>query len=60
MLEMTGALVEAINRQDPVDFIRMARDQMKGRTMRSHAVHLAMAGKTTVADAIRVSSQIED
>jgi MSHA biogenesis protein MshE len=60
MLEMTGALVEAINRQDPVDFIRMARDHMKGRTMRSHAVHLAMAGKTTVADAIRVSSQIED
>ncbi len=60
MLEMTGALVEVVNHQNPMNFMKMARDHMKGHTMSSHAVNLAMTGKTTVADALRVSSQFED
>jgi hypothetical protein len=33
---------------------------MKGRSMRSHAAQLVFAGRTTLAEAIRVSSEVED
>jgi len=60
MLEMTEALTDAVSRHDPAYFVKAAQAQMGGRTLRRHAVALAVAGKTTVAEAMRVSSQFED
>jgi hypothetical protein len=33
---------------------------MAGRSMRHHAAQLVFAGRTTLAEAIRVSSELED
>jgi MSHA biogenesis protein MshE len=60
MLEMTEALTDAVSRHDPAYFVKAAQAQMGGRTLRRHAVALAVSGKTTVAEAMRVSSQFED
>ena len=59
-LEMSDAVVEAINHQDPGEFMRIARQQMAGETLRRDAVRLVLAGQTTVAEAMRVSNQFED
>ena len=60
MLEMTPPLAEALNRNSLQDFTRLARAQMLGRSMRSHAVARVLAGETTVQEAMRVSTQIDE
>jgi MSHA biogenesis protein MshE len=60
MLEMTKSVVEAANQDDPNQFIRAAREQMAGNTLRRQAANLAAEGKTTVEEAMRISSQVED
>ena len=60
MLEMTIALAHAANKQDPAYFIKVAEEQMKGETLRRQAVTLAVGGKTTISEAMRVSHQFED
>jgi len=60
MLEMTKPVVEAANQDDPTRFMHVARHQMAGNTLRRHAAQLVAQGKTTVYEAMRVSSQIED
>jgi MSHA biogenesis protein MshE len=60
MLEMTGPVVEAANREDVQTFIDVARRQMAGRTLKRHAAQLAAAGRTTVEEAMRISNQSED
>ncbi len=60
MLEMTGPVVEAANRDDVQGFINTARAQMAGKTLRHHAAQLAAAGTTTVEEAMRISNQFED
>ena len=60
MLEMTGPVVEAANRDDIQNFVQVAREQMAGRTLRRHAAQLAAAGRTTVEEAMRISNQLED
>jgi len=60
MMEMTAPLAEAVNHQDPNHFIQIARSQMAGWSLRRHAVALAANGKTTVAEAMRVSNTVED
>ena len=59
-LEMSSALVEAVNHGDPNEFIQAGRAQMAGNTLRRDAVRLAVAGRTTVDEAMRVSSQFEE
>ncbi len=59
-IEMSGALVEAVNHGDPNEFIQAGREQMAGNTLRRDAVRLAIAGRTTVDEAMRVSSQFEE
>ena len=59
-LEMSDAVVEAINHEDPGEFMRVARQQMAGETLRRDAVRLVLAGKTTVAEAMRISNQFEE
>ncbi len=57
MLEMTRPVVEAANHADPATFIRVGTEQMAGRTLRHHAATLVAHGRTTPAEAMKVSSQ---
>ncbi len=59
-LEMSDLVVEAINHDDPGEFMRVARQQMAGETLRRDAVRLVLAGTTTVAEAMRISNQYEE
>jgi MSHA biogenesis protein MshE len=59
-LEMSDAVVEAVNHEDPGEFMRVARQQMAGETLRRDAVRLVLAGRTTVAEAMRISNQFEE
>ena len=60
MLEMTGKVVEAANQDDPAVFVRAAREQMAGETLRRDAARLVFAGKTTPQEAMRVSNELEE
>jgi len=59
-LEMTAPVIAAANQDDVQLFMRVARDQMAGHTLRRHAAQLVAAGTTTVEEAIRISSQFDD
>jgi MSHA biogenesis protein MshE len=60
MLEMTKAVAQAANHEDPGEFTKVAEREMGGNTLRRHAVHLVMSGKTTIAEAMRISNQLDD
>lgn len=60
LLEMTEAVADAANHSDPAHFMKVAEAQMAGNTMRRHGVQLAVAGRTTVAEAMRISNQFDD
>ena len=60
MLEMTKPVVEAANQPDPAVFIQVGRKQMAGHTLKNHAVELVVQGKTTVEEAMRISTQLDD
>ncbi len=60
MLEMDFEMVEAANHHDPQHFMKMARKQLAGRTLRSQAIAKVVQGKTTVSEAMRVSNQAEE
>lgn len=59
MLEMTEAVAEAANNYEPTQFMKVANAQIGGQTLRRHAVSLVVSGKTTVAEAMRISHQFE-
>ena len=59
-LEMTSGLVAVANEGDPNEFIRIGREQMAGNTLRRDAVRLVVEGRTTVDEAMRISSQLEE
>ncbi len=59
-LEMTNALVEAANHGDPNAFVQLGRQQMAGNTLRRDAVRLATEGRTTIDEAMRVATQLDD
>jgi MSHA biogenesis protein MshE len=60
MLEMDAALTAAVNREDTTEFAQVAATRMAGRSMRDHAAQLAFSGRTTLSEAIRASSELED
>ena len=60
MLEMTPELVAAASSQDSNLFIAAAGRQMAGQTLAHHAMERALAGTTTIAEAIKVSIELED
>lgn len=60
LLEMNNELVEAVNRNDPNLFIRLAREYMEGQTLRSNAVQLILQKRTTIAEAMRISNQFDE
>ncbi len=60
MLEMTNEIVETINSNDAGSFVQSARRQMAGESLRRDAVRLAVEGRTTIEEAMRISNQFED
>ena len=60
LLEMTRAVNDAVNHPDPGHFLKVAHAEMRGETLRRGAVRLAIQGRTTVAEAMRVSNQSEE
>jgi MSHA biogenesis protein MshE len=60
MLEMTPELVRAANEADPNSFLEAARAQLKGHTLTDAALALVFAGRTTVAEAMKVAVELED
>jgi MSHA biogenesis protein MshE len=59
-LEMTNALVEAANHGDPNAFVQLGRQQMAGNSLRRDAVRLVTEGRTTIDEAMRVATQLDD
>ncbi|UGQ48368.1 GspE/PulE family protein [Massilia endophytica] len=60
LLELTKEVVDAANDTNPATFLRAAHAQMQGNTLRRHAVQLVIQGRTTIAEAMRISNQQED
>jgi MSHA biogenesis protein MshE len=60
LLEMTNSLVEALNRGDPNEFMALGRKQMDGNTLRRDAVRLVLSGRTTIDEAMRISTQLDE
>ncbi len=60
MLEMDAALTAAVNREDTTEFSGLAVKHMAGRSMRHHAGQLVLVGRTTLSEAVRISSELED
>ena len=59
-IEMTQELVEAMNDGDPARFTQAGRRQMAGQTLRRDALRLAAAGRTSIDEAMRVGSQLDE
>jgi MSHA biogenesis protein MshE len=60
LLEMTRAVTDAANHPDPAHFLKVAHAEMGGETLRRHGVALAVQGRTTVGEAMRISNQMDD
>ncbi len=60
LLEMNNALVDAANQPDPDQFIKLARQQMVGKTLRKSAVDLVIQKRTTVSEAMRISNEFDE
>ena len=59
MLEMTQSLVEVANSGAPIEFVRLAREQIGRDTLLNHALQLVGSGRTTIDEAKRVAAQLE-
>ncbi len=59
-LEMTTALVDALNHGDSRAFMQLAREQMAGETLRRDGMRLVQAGRTTIAEAMRISNELDN
>ena len=58
-LEMTQTMIEAANHGDPQEFMRAGREQMGGATLRRDALRLALSGRSTIEEAMRINNQME-
>jgi len=59
MLEMDSALAAAATQSDPGGFQRLAREKLRGKTMAHRAFDLVRAGRTSVAEAMRLATDLE-
>jgi MSHA biogenesis protein MshE len=60
MLEMNREMVEAAAHDSPTHFMHVADKHMHGRTIVSHALEQMKQGRTTVAEVMSISNQVED
>lgn len=56
MLEMDHALAQAATHAEPGTFTRLAAGQLRGRTLVHRALELVRAGRTSVAEAMRLAT----
>ncbi|WP_200934428.1 MULTISPECIES: GspE/PulE family protein [unclassified Methylophilus] len=59
LLEMTNDLAMAANMPDTNIFIQKAREKLKGKTLKDQSLQLALQGKTTLDEIMRVDNQFE-
>ena len=57
---MDSVLSQAATQDDPNTFLQAARARMQGQTMAHHALDLVRQGRTTLAEALRVSFEAQD
>ncbi len=60
LLEIDAELAALIGEGNPGKFVDAAQARMRGNSLRDEAAKLVAAGRTTVAEAMRVASQFED
>ncbi len=60
MLEMTPDLARAVVARDPNAFGEVARPQMQGARLTDRALALVLEGRTTVAEVLKVATQVEE
>jgi MSHA biogenesis protein MshE len=60
MLEMTPDLARAAVARDPNAFGEAARPQMKGARLTDRAMELVQQGRTTVAEVLKVATQVDE
>ncbi len=56
MLEMDHALAHAATHSDPGTFTKLAAEQLRGRTLVHRALELVRAGRTSVAEAMKLAT----
>jgi MSHA biogenesis protein MshE len=57
-LEMDTVLTNAASHSDPTDFMKVARERLKGETLADHALKLVREGRTSLAEALRVGAGV--
>ncbi|HXU92728.1 MAG TPA: GspE/PulE family protein, partial [Gallionella sp.] len=60
MLEMNRTLADAAAHESSVHFMQAAREHMRGKSILDHALEMLQQGRTSVAEVMRVSNQVED
>lgn len=60
MLEMNRATAEAAAHDSVPEFMRIANQQLLGKTILSRAIEQMVQGLTTIAEVMRISNQVED
>ena len=60
LFEMDAALTQAASRSDPGEFLKLARESMKGKTLAYYAFDLVRLGRTSLAEAMRVGYDTDD
>jgi MSHA biogenesis protein MshE len=60
MLEMNREMVEAAAHDNATHFMQIAAQHLEGKTILTHALQEMKQGRTTVAEVMRISNQVED
>ena len=60
LLEIDGELAGLLNRGDTSGFRAAAQSHLRGQTLRDEAVRMLCAGETSVAEAMRVTHQVDE
>jgi MSHA biogenesis protein MshE len=60
MLEMTQLLIEAATHQDATHFLQAAQAHMTGKTLLDRALEQMRLGRTSAAEVMRISNQVDD
>ncbi|HEX6267415.1 MAG TPA: GspE/PulE family protein [Burkholderiales bacterium] len=60
MLEMSGDMVAALNHNRTNEFRKLAEQATRERSLKHHALQLALSGRAPVSEVIRVASELGD
>jgi MSHA biogenesis protein MshE len=60
LLEMDAMLTQAASRSDPAEFMKLARERMKGHTMAYHVLQLVRQGRTSLAEGLRIGFDVDE